>query len=198
MSRGTEPQTTPVAPNPKSTPKETDAEATSTVARGEEVATDGAADDSLVPQYQERLFRIYQEHEPVMRAYKRAISICVHEDEHDFTLQRIPGNPKDIQYKTTCGHMYCKSANGVFEPHTYRVSIERKQNADPQKPLDGAIPLEPLHKWSSTLAKCEQVPSMLLLVIVLSISKALLLQGQGALRSAEKERTSSIGYALSV
>ena len=120
--------------------------------------TDDATDESLPSSELEEQRRVYVEHEPQMRAYKKDMFSCVHDDEHDLFLQRIPQDPADIQYKTTCGHMYCKAWNGVFEPGTYRVSVEEKEERDSESPFRGAIPLEPRYKWSSALARCKQAP----------------------------------------
>lgn len=101
--------------------------------------------------------RIYMDHAPVMLSYKKNIYNCVHEDNHDFIVQRMPERLDQIKHKTTCGHMYCKAENGVFEPNTYRVSVERRNDTDPAIPLGQSIPLQPLYNVSPSLIKCKLV-----------------------------------------
>ena len=120
--------------------------------------TDDATDESSSLDEMEERRRIYVDHDPHMREHKKDIFSCVHDDGHDLILQRMPREPADIQYKTTCGHMYCKSWNAVFEPGAYRVSVEERENSDPESAFSGAIPLEPLYKWSSAMARCKQLP----------------------------------------
>ena len=117
--------------------------------------TDDATGQSSPLSEMEERHRIYVDHEPQMREYKKDMFSCVHDDEHDLILQRIPPDPTDIQYRTTCGHMYCKAWNGVFEPGSYRVSVEERENFDSESPFSEAIPLEPLYKWSPALARCK-------------------------------------------
>ena len=144
---------------------------------------------------QKERLRIYTDYAPAMLAYKEEIYKCVYEDDHDFILQRMPEKPDQIQYKATCGHMYCKAENGVFEFNTYRVSIERKNNNDPANPLRQCIPLQPLHKISPALMKCKLVSPVTLSRKIFS-AKYPLSQGPTGCRSVVKGRTTSIGFAL--
>ena len=106
-------------------------------------------------EYSKKLLKIREDHKTDMRLYKKDIHKCVFDDDEDHSLflQRMPGNPADIQYKASCGYMYCTAANGVFEPGAYRVSIETKEQPEAKGSHDRSIPLEPLHKWSGALAK---------------------------------------------
>ena len=141
----------------------------------------------------ERL-RIYTDYAPFMLSYKEEIYKCVYEDDHDFVVQRMPEKPDQIKYKATCGHMYCKAENGVFEPNTYRVSVERKDDNDPANPLGQCIPLQPLYKFSPALIKCKLVSPVILSRKILGTKHALS-QGPTGCRSVVKERTISIGSA---
>ena len=100
---------------------------------------DDAIDQSLPLSELEEKYRIYVDYEPKMREQKKDMFSCVHDDEHELILQRIPQDPADIQYKTTCGHMYCKAWNGVFEPGAYRVSVGMYISRSPLPLLCGSL-----------------------------------------------------------
>lgn len=159
MSRDTDATTMPAPTHQRRTRQSTNATRRPKVNVTKATDTDDSTDESLPLSEQEEKRRIYVDHEPQMRRYKKDMFSCVHDDQHDLILQRMPRDPADIQYKTTCGHMYCKSWNGVFELGSYRVSVEEKENLDAESPFSGAIPLQPLHKWSPALARCKQVPA---------------------------------------
>ena len=211
MSTDTDAATMPAPTHLRRSRRNANATRRPKIAANQATDIDDAIDPSLPLSELEEKYRIYVDYEPQMRAQKKDMYSCVHDDEHELILQRIPRDPPDIQYKTTCGHMYCKAWNGVFEPGAYRVSvgmcisgsslpficgslssgpcssskwtacapetcrslvenslvenadsensIEEMENFDSESPFSGAIPLEPLHKWSSSMARCKRLPA---------------------------------------
>lgn len=142
-----------VAPPPNDEPSASQSSATRDPSNVEDDST-SVSKNQQYTKWAKKRSRDYKKLMPYMRKYKKAILACWEDGAHTFRLQPMPLQIQDIQYVTTCGYPYCPLEDGIMEPGTLRVSIERNEHPDSEVDWSQRIPLQPSQQYTPAWREC--------------------------------------------